>query len=99
MKMLIAATVLTLASATAGAATLGSGSDNGLSSPLYHPSWPQATQTSDSTMVNAGDSLSNAIYHPSWPQANNNGQGNTVNTDNGPGLSSPLYHPSWPQVS
>jgi hypothetical protein len=98
MKTIIAAALFTLVSATAGAATLGAGANNGLDSPLYNPSWPQVTQTSDATMINSGDSLSNPIYHPNWPQANSNDQGNFISTAS-VGLNSPLYHPSWPQVS
>ena len=98
MKTLLIATVIALASASAGAATLDF-ADQGLNSPLYHPSWPQVSLNDHQAFnFNDGPGLNSPLYTPSWPQVSLNDH-QAFNFNDGPGLNSPLYTPSWPQVS
>ena len=100
MKTLLIATVIALASATAGAATLDNSSDQGLNSPLYHPSWPQVSLNDHQAFnFDDGPGLNSPLYTPSWPQVSHNDKSQAFNFNDGPGLNSPLYTPSWPQVS
>jgi hypothetical protein len=97
MKTLLVATVIALASSTAGAATLYNSPDAGLSSPLYHPSWPQeSVNNAQAYNFNDGPRINSALYTPSWPQVSHS---TAYNFNDGPGFNSPLYTPSWPQTS
>jgi hypothetical protein len=98
MKKLLIATVIALASGTAGAATL----DTGLNSALYHPSWPQVSQNGNTQAAfnfDDGPAINSPLYTPSWPQVSTNDNPYASTFNDGPGINSPLYTPSWPQTS